>query len=410
MTIEIRPTRPEDYRAAANTISAALLFPPPTDEWFERSLPSWQEMPSTFTAWDGDRCVGHAGQFVFDTTVPGGALLPTGGVSRVGVLATHRRRGSGSGLMRALVADAADRDLTLMSLRASEAVIYPRFGFGVAGEYTECKLIAHRARPIAGAATGGSFRLLSPDELLDVVPPLYERVAHRRPGVVSRPSSWWRRYLREAIDQSKASFVAVHTGDDGDDGYVHYTVEWNDVPGAGGKGSVHDLFGASDAVELALWRYLLDVDLVQEWTADERPVDDLVRFACYDRRAYQIKSVDDEQWLRLVDVDAALTARTYAPVDGVVTIGVHDPLLGRNDGTWRVTAAGAERLDDRAPSEASGVDIATTIGSLSAAYLGGTPWWTLAATGAVTAGDPAAVARADALFASQPLPWCGSHF
>lgn len=411
MTIDIRPTRPDEYRAAAATISTALLFPPPDDAAFERSLPSWQDTPSTFTAWDGERCVGHASQFLFDTTVPGGARLPTGGVTRVGVLATHRRRGAATGLLRALVADAAERGLALMSLRASEAVIYQRFGFGVAGEFTEMKLSAARARPISGAATGGSFRLLAPGELLDVVPPLYERVAHRRPGIVTRPASWWRRYLREAIEESKASVVGVHTGPDGDDGYVHYTVGWNEAPGeSGGKGSVHDLFGASDAVELALWQYLLDIDLVHEWTADERPVDDLVRLACRDRRAYQITSIDDEQWLRLVDVDVALATRTYAPVDGSVTIGVHDPLLDRNDGTWRISAAGAERLDAGSPVDTSEVDISTTIGPLSAAYLGGTPWWTLAGTGAVTAADPSAIALADALFASRPLPWCGSHF
>lgn len=404
MTIEIRPTRPDDYRTVAGTVSTALLFPPPDDATFERSLASWDEMRSTFSAWDGDRCVGHAGQFLVDTTVPGGGRLPTGAVSRVGVLATHRRRGVATGLMRTLVHDAVERGLALMSLRASEAVIYQRFGFGVAGEYTEATLSSRRAGPLAGAATGGTFRILAPSELLDVVPPLYERVAHRRPGTVTRPASWWNRYLREAIEQSKASFVVAHTGDDGDDGYVHYGVGWNeDAEANGGKGTVHDLFGASDAVELALWQYLLDIDLVLEWTSDERPLDDLVRLACRDPRAYRTTRVDDEQWLRLVDVDAALTARSYGPVGGEVAIRVDDPLVEQNNGTWLVSAHGAVRVD-RQP------DLSVAIGPLSAAYLGGTPWWSLAGTGAVDVDDPAAIAVADALFASRPLPFCGSFF
>lgn len=404
MTIEIRPTRPDDYRAVADTVSSALLFPPPDAETFERALVSWDEMRSTFSAWEGGRCVGHAGQFLIETTVPGGARLSTGAVSRVGVLPTHRRLGLASKLMHALVEDATARGLALMSLRASEAVIYHRFGFGVAGEYTEAKVTSRRARPLSGASSGGRFRLLAAGELLDVVPPLYERVAHRRPGIVTRPRSWWNRYLREAIEQSKAAFVVVHTGEDGDDGYAHYDVGWNeDAEARGGKGTVHEVCAATDAVELALWQYLLDIDLVLEWSSDERPVDDLVRLACRDPRAYSTVRVDDEQWLRLVDVDAALSARAYGRASGGVTIAVRDPLIEPNNGTWRVAPDGAERIDGAA-------DLTVAIETLSAAYLGGTPWWALAGTGAVDVSDTSAVARADALFASRPLPFSGSYF
>ena len=41
-----------------------------------------------------------------------------------------------------------------------------------------------------------------------------------------------------------------------------------------GTGTVHDLFGATDDVELALWQYLFDIDLVTAWEAEERPVND----------------------------------------------------------------------------------------------------------------------------------------
>ncbi len=46
---------------------------------------------------------------------------------------------------------------------------------------------------------------------------------------------------------------------------------------------------------------------------------------------------------------------------------------------------------------------------LSAAYLGTVSWSELAAVGRVV-GDADAVARADDLFASRPLAWCGSFF
>ena len=403
MSIEIRRTRPDEYRAAADAFSTALMFAPPSDEQWERSRPSWDEMPS-MSAWDGDRCVGHAGQFLVDTTVPGGGRLPTAAVSRVGVLPSHRRRGIASRLMAALVADADERGLALMSLRASEATIYERYGFGVAGDACEAELDPVRARPIRGAASG-SYRILHPDDILDTVPPLYERVAHRRPGCITRPASFWRRLFRAAIERSSATFVAVHTDDDGhDDGYVLYATKWvDDGVVEGGAGEVHELFAADDAAELALWSYICDVDLVRTWKLHQRPVDDRVRRAARDQRAYRQRTLDDEQWLRIIDVDLALAARAYHPVDGSVVVRVVDPAVSRNDGTWRISRAGATRTDE--PPQ-----LTTGVAGLSMAYLGGPSWAEAAAIGLVEVHEPEALEAADALFARRPLPYCGTFF
>ncbi len=316
MTIVVRATEPDEYRTASVAVSTALLFPPQDDEGWERSRPSWDEMSSR-TAWDGDLCVGHAGQFYVDTTVPGGGRVPTAAVTRVGVLPTHRRRRVATSLMEALIAESVERQVVLMSLRASEAVIYRRFGFGLAGEYVEAAIDAGRARPVAGQAAGGHFRLLLPHEIHDTIHDVYDRAVHRRPGMLTRPDSWWQRYFRDAVSGTKNSYVVVHVDGRGViDGYAHYDVAWDHDGGPGGKGEIQDVIAIDDAVELALWGYLLDIDLVRTWKADERPVDDIVRAAIADRRAYSVKSVDDEQWLRVIDVDAALSARTYSAAAG----------------------------------------------------------------------------------------------
>jgi hypothetical protein len=50
-------------------------------------------------------------------------------------------------------------------------------------------------------------------------------------------------------------------------------------------------------------------------------------------------------------------------------------------------------------------DLAVDVSTLSAAWLGGVPWSTLAAAGWVEERTPGAVARADAMFASTPQPF-----
>ena len=308
MNVEFRPPSPDELRSAGAVVAIALLQAPHSDEVWAKSESTWRAC-ETVSAFDGGTCIGSASEFSVDTTVPGGARLPTAAITRVGVLPTHRRQGVGKQLLERLVVDARGRGRMLASLRATEAVIYPRFGFGVAGENASAVIDSRRARPLRGPEVEGTIRILDRGEILDIVPDLYDRVAHSRPGVITRPDWIWSRYFEEAIDASAASFVAVHLDSTGHpDGYVHYDVSWQDAfsEAPAGQGKILELYGADAGVELALWRYLLDIDLVKTWRADERPLDDVAKFVVADSRAYAIKAVGDEQWLRILDVDVAL--------------------------------------------------------------------------------------------------------
>ncbi len=398
--IDIRVTKPDEYRLAGDTMRAALLTQPASDSDWEKSAPSWPDQMS-YTAWDGDRCVGHVAAFRFDTIVPGGRRVPTAGVTRVGVLPTHTRRSLLTKLMSELLTAARAEGRPLASLRASETTIYPRFGFGVAADSSSVRLNTRSARPIRGAATG-SVRLLSRDVIMSVIPALYERVA-TTPGVISRADHFHRRYLDEALGTDKAGFVVVHSADDGiDDGFAHYTVKWAEPGDSTGNGEVHDLWGASPAVELALWDYLVNIDLVRSYEMDARPIDDPLRHAVADRRAYQVTDRYDEQWVRLLDVQQCLAARSYRSSQQVA-IAVRDPLFADNDAVYTISAAGVRR-------DAGGAaDLSADVDALAAAYMGAVSWNELAAAGRIT-GSADAVARADDLFAYRPLAWCGSFF
>ena len=396
-----RRTTPDEARIACDVMRTALLAGPINDDDWATSEDSWLDQDS-FSAWELDTCIGHVAGYRFDLLVPGGAWVPTCGVTRVGVLPTHRRRGVISALLGELADDARDRGQVLAALRSSEATIYGRFGYGIASHRLTTRIDTGRARR-AAIAPAGTFRLLAPDELLDVVPALYGRCA-QRPGALRRPDWMWRRFLEEAIEGHSSDRVVVHTSPDGvDDGYAQYSVSWKDEDGLmeTGTGEVAEVRAATPHVEAALWDYLLGLDLIRSLDVTEAPTDDLLFQIAADPRAVELRARYDELWLRILDVDAALRARSFNP-SVPVAIGVTDDRHPDNRGTWAVGPDGTERTDLSA-------EITTDIAGLSAAYLGSTSWWELAASGRA-AGTPDAVRRADTLFSHRPLAFCGSLF
>ena len=87
---------------------------------------------------------------------------------------------------------------------------------------------------------------VEPGEILGVLPSLYDRVA-TRPGAISRPAYFWRRYYEDAIKLGgDAHWAAVHSDPSGrDDGFVHYHVKWADASfeDSEGVGEIYDLYG-----------------------------------------------------------------------------------------------------------------------------------------------------------------------
>ena len=110
----------------------------------------------------------------------------------------------------------------------------------------------------------------------------------------------------------------------------------------------------------------------------------------------------DEQWVRILDAEAALRARSYRPA-AAVTLSVIDPLLNDNTGTFRVSTDGVHRVSGQA-------DLTVGIAALGAAYFGGTSWHELWAAGRIDEGSEEAARRADDLFTHWPATWCGTFF
>lgn len=353
----------------------------------------------------GDALVGTATSFPCRMAVPGGAVLDTAAVTQVGVRADHTRRGLLTALMRAQLDDAAARGEPLAALHATEARIYGRFGYGVATRSQSVKVrrSGRGLRPAAPAV--GEVRLVAPDEIGPLSTALHERIALDRPGMITRGETWWHSPAERARREQRAVLAALHTGPDGDDGFVVATTGEGEF--AARPLRVDDLHAGGIAAAAALWRFLLGVDLSGEVNAWGRPLDDPIDLLLADPFDLTVTGVEDELWLRLVDVPAALAARGFADAPPVL-LGVHDPFLEANAGVYRIAGGTAERVEPLGGPVAP--ELECDVAALAMAYLGDRRPAELAATGWWTAHDPAALERADAAFATAVVPWCGTMF
>ncbi|WP_433674452.1 GNAT family N-acetyltransferase [Microbacterium gorillae] len=337
-----------------------------------------------------------------ELTVPGGRAVPASAISSVTVAATHRRRGLARSLMAGELRQAVQAGLPVAMLTASEATIYGRFGFAAAAAAATWRIDTLRAGWLGGDVPG-RIDYVSRADARRIAPELHERIRHRLPGEVIVPGPHWDDMLRLRSDAEAAGAVrAIQYRDETGEiqGLAAFTLDR--TPPTPGTVSVIFLHAATDHAYAALWRFLLEHDLVGTVVATERAIDEPLWWLVADQRAAEIK-LRDHQYVRIVDVVAALEARHYE-VAGSVILDVTDP-LGITSGRYLLEAAddGAARVRVLADSETTNAApvLALGIGELSAIYLGGVRVQTLAAAGRVRAD---AVEEADALFRGAVTP------
>ena len=356
-------------------------------------------------AFDGDRLVGIATAYPFGMTVPGGSV-PAAGVSWVGVLPTHRRRGVLSALMDHQLTDLHDSGLEPVAvLWASEPAIYGRYGYGQASSYWSLTVGRSPTALSADAPRDPGLRLrLVPADDWKLTAAVYDAAVARRPGMLTRDERWWRRAVRDTPAMRKdASALRCVVAEDGSGvrGYARYSTTQSFGEDFGrGKVRVREVLADDSAALATLYRYLFDLDLMGSTELWNVPVDDPVRHWLTNWR--QAKPwFGDALYVRLVDLDTALTARRYR-TDVDLVLEVADPRCPWNAGRWRLSGgtdgAACTRTDDPA-------DLVLGARDLGAAYLGGASFVELATAGRV-AGSADALQAATAAFAHTPAPWC----
>ena len=358
------------------------------------------EVPERSLAWfDDGRIVATTISLARHLTVPG-ATVPCAGVTAVATTPTHRRRGLMSSMLRRQLEDIHARGEPLAVLWASEGPIYGRFGYGRAAP--RAQLVVHRpaarlAVPLPGA---DPLRAGPAAEHLDAMRAVFEQVRLDRPGMLDRDGPWWEARLFDPESHRKGAHAlhAVVTAD----GYALYAVrsDWDD-DGPAGEVVIRELVAATPLARAELWGFLIDQDLTRTVTWDLAPLDEPLWLMLADGRAAR-RSVRDGLWVRLVDVLAALAARTYA-CDPDVVLEVDDAVCPWNAGRYRLTAEGCAATSDEP-------DLALDVAALGTAYLGGPTLLELAAAGGVRELRPGALDRASAAFRAPVAPWCPEVF
>jgi len=370
------------------------------------------EAERVLAAFDGGRMVGSSSALSLELTLPGGARVPMAGVTWVGVLATHRRRG----LMRRLVCDQLARmeqtGEPVAGLGASQSLLYRRFGFGPATRTAHVEVETQHARFSEPFVDGGSLGHADLDEALDLVSRLHAELCRAgRNGMVRRPVAMHRYSYREAAkekDGAGPTQFVVHRDAEGEvDGIVTYRFKLAFDPGELYEGELRviELLARNDGAAAALWRHCLDYDLARRVVVDNAPVDEPAADRLADPRRWVVRPRDDLH-LRPHDIPALLGVRRYQREDAV-TIEVQDPLFERCGGRFRVEGgldgASCTRVD-------TSPDLVLGTAALGSMLLGDAPVERLHRAGLVEEHTPGAVRRATAMFAWSPLPWASYLF
>jgi predicted acetyltransferase len=392
----------EEFSQAIYAIGQYFALDPTEErmERFSRNLP----IERVHAAREDGRIVGGAGAFPFELTVPG-AIVPTAGVTVVGTLPTHRRRGVLRAMMRAQLDDVHEREEPLALLWASEETIYGRFGYGMAsfaGEIGIPREYGAFARP---GKHEGKIRFVDTTEALQLFPRVWNAVRRAIPGMLGRPRNWWEfRVLFDMGGQDGTGpkrFVVLER-DGKPEGYAIYRHKPKWEGGVSmSEVEVIEAIALDGRPTAELWRYLLDIDWAARVNGYLLPIDHPLFQLLATPRRMQFR-VGDGLWARLVDVGKALSARRYA-VDGTVVFEVVDLFCPWNEGSWRLS-------DGRAKRTSAAPHLRCDVSALGSAYLGGFSFSDLVRGGRVEELRRGAALRADAMFAWSRAPWCPEIF
>ena len=408
--IELRSIAPDELKTYLEAMWAGFGRAGVSDEAVEQRRPVFTDYERTLACFEDGRAVATARSYPTGLTVPGGSVTAAA-VTNVTVMPTHRRRGLLTRMMERQLDQVAAAGEPVAILIASESGIYGRYGYGPATTNAEIELEPSRA-DFEVPPPPGSLRLVDKHEARKAFPEVYARFQAAQPGAIDRNDRWWDATLRFITGlqpgDTEERFLLLHRDADGEPGGLAiYRIEekWERRHTVSTLW-VDELTAATDDAYHALWRHVLNVDLVGRVRGYDRPWREPLPWLLTDPRRFMTVSTSDFMWVRVTDVVEALSARRYAAEDKLV-LEVTDGFRPANAGRYILEGdpeSAVCAFTDADP------DLTVPVQVLGAAYLGDPAFADAAIAGHVAEHTPGAVARAEAMFGWTPRPWCHTWF
>ena len=403
-----RPVNEDEYPAFVTALIEGFADDLP-DEGLIDLIRSTLPPERTIGAFDGGEIVGTFGGYALDVTVPGGCLAMEG-TTVVTVLPTHRRMGLMAEMMRRHLDSAVANGYAIAGLWASESSIYGRFGYGIAS-YADSVTMVARDVVFRPEVEIERVRRVTVEDAAQVLPPIFEQVLSKRPGMFARSPAWWRAEVLHDADWMKrgrtSKRIVVHDGPDGPDGYAIYRQKSDESDDGHANGSVHvvEVIAATDLAHASIWSYLTSVDGCPNVKWWNQSVGDPLAAKIAEPRRIMLKTRYDALWILILDVIVALEARSYES-DGSVRFEVTNAFRNDVKGTYELTVTDGVGSCSRVEGDA---DLSVDLDVLGALYLGGGDAYAYRAANRVR-GSMDAVGRIHELFRTAQAPWCNQVF
>lgn len=346
-------------------------------------------------------------------TLPGGCQISASCLTGITVDATVRGRGLLRGMMSKLHQHILEMGAPIAVLNPTQWPLYARFGYGVAAWFDSVDIDVENSLRFAADAPRGDteVRRIAGTEAKGLARSLFDLKRTVTPGAMTMPPAHWDRFVHEPTyteidallglaknDRTVRRCVAV-----ADRGVMSYRLlpAWSQEDTPAFAVQVTDLVAVDIDAEVALWRYLFELDLVSRILVTRIPIDHPLRWWVNDPRRARL-SRHDGLWVRPLDTVALLTSRRWTG-NGALSLRVNDT-ENYADGTFLLEVQDGQASCTRTESH-SDPDLEMDVATLGALILSGTSARELALAGRVQLRDVRCAQIWDALATPARVPF-----
>ncbi len=404
MAVEIRPAHKDemlDFGAVAAYVYAGTFGDEPDNIASQANKPEW-----TLCAFVDGVMASTFSTLPFKMSALGNTV-DLGGITTVGTLPEFRRQGLVRKITTQAISDMHDKGQAVTTLWASQAAIYQRYQFAMAGvrrNYLVDTVDIGFFDGNMGSCTVAGSDL---DEGFDTLKTVYDEFIADRMCYIKRRTGTWR-YNVLAQDESEGPVhIALCKDNSTSVGYVAYTMRGGRVDhrSRSHQLNIRDLVALNGDAYRSLWRFIASHDMVGRVSWSTAPMDDPAMELFMEPRMLHCQD-NEGIWLRIVDVEKALTERGYVN-SGSIRIGIaQDDLAPWNTGTYEVEVSPQGAMVRKVEGEG---DLQLSVKALASLYSGFRNATELGRYG-LLAGDSNSLARADNIFFTPHKPHCPDNF